>query len=105
VRRPEPIALHVKALAHVDRNEQEAATDTLSQLVREVPDYLPGLLERALLHVRQGERLAATKLMREVLRRAAALPAGAMVAGPEPLPAQFFVRSAEDFLRPAGSDG
>jgi hypothetical protein len=101
----EPIQLHVQALAHVDRNEQEAATQLLTQLVGELPDYLPGLLERAMLHVRQGERLAATRLMREVLRRAAALPADEIVPGPEPLPARYFVKSAEDFLRPAVPGG
>ena len=71
----------------------------LTDLCRKAPDYLPGLLERALLHIRNGERSAATQLMRQVLKRAASLPADELVAGPEPLPAGFYSTSAEAFLR------
>ena len=95
----EPVALHLRALVHVERSNHPAAAQALSELVREAPDYVPGLLERALLHVRLGERAAATALMREVLRRTSALPADAVLAAPEPLPASFFVQSAEAFLR------
>ena len=95
----EPVALHLRALVHVERGNHPAAARALAELVREAPDYVPGLLERALLHARLGERAAATSLMREVLRRSAALPGDQLVAAPEPLPASFFVQSAEAFLR------
>ena len=98
-RAAEPVALHLRALVHVERGNHSAATRALTELVREAPDYVPGLLERALLHVRLGERAAATSLMREVLRRSAALPGDELVAAPEPLPASFFVQSAQAFLK------
>ena len=98
-RAAEPVALHLRALVHVERGNHPAAARALTELVREAPDYVPGLLERALLHVRLGERAAATSLMREVLRRSVALPGDELVAAPEPLPASFFVHSAEAFLR------
>jgi chemotaxis methyl-accepting protein methylase len=98
-RTPEPIALHLRALVLVERGQHLAAARALGDLVQKAPDYVPGLLERALLHVRQGERSAATRLMREVLRRASALDEDEGVAGPETLPARFYVQSAEAFLR------
>ncbi len=98
-RTPEPIALHLRALVLVERGQHLAAARALGELVQLAPDYVPGLLERALLHVRLGERTAATRLMREVLRRASALPEDDPVAGPEPLAARFFVQSAEAFLK------
>jgi chemotaxis methyl-accepting protein methylase len=98
-RTPEPIAQHLRALVLVERGQHLAAARALGELVQLAPDYVPGLLERALLHVRLGERTAATRLMREVLRRAQALPEDELVAGPEPLAARFFVQSAEAFLR------
>ena len=98
-RTPEPIALHLRALVLVERGQHLAAASALDELVQLAPDYVPGLLERALLHVRLGERNAAARLMREVLRRAAALPEDELVAGPEPLSARFFVQSAEAFLK------
>jgi chemotaxis protein methyltransferase CheR len=101
-RTPEPIALHLRALVLVERGEHLAAARALAELVQKAPDYLPGLLERALLHVRLGERTGATRLMREVLRRAAALDEDEGIVGPETLPARFFVQSAEAFLRGPG---
>jgi hypothetical protein len=64
-----------------------------------VPDYVPGILERALLHVRMGEKTAASTLMREVLRRTDKLPGDEMLPGPEPLPVSFYRESAQTFLR------
>jgi hypothetical protein len=63
-----------------------------------VPDYVPGILERALLHVRNGEPTAAASLMREVLRRTEKLPLEQLLAGPEELPVSFYRRSAQTFL-------
>ncbi len=96
---PEPVALHLKALVLIERGDKAVAEQTLSELTARVPDYVPGLLERALLHVRLGQRNAAVTLMREVLRRTDKLPPDALLPGPEPLPVSFYRDSAQTFLR------
>jgi chemotaxis methyl-accepting protein methylase len=96
---PEPVALHLRALVHIERGERKRAQQELSDLARQVPEYVPGILERALLHVRLGEKAAATSLMREVLKRTEKLPGDDMLPGPEPLPVSFYRDSAETFLR------
>jgi chemotaxis protein methyltransferase CheR len=98
-RPPEPVALHLRALVHIERGEKKRAEAELGELAKQVPDYVPGILERALLHVRLGERTAATSLMREVLRRTEKLPADELLPGPEPLPVSFYRDSAQTFLR------
>ena len=99
---PEPVALHLRALVHIERGEKAVAQRALADLCAQVPDYVPGILERALLHVRQGERAAAAQLMREVLRRTERLPLDEELPGPEPLPVRFYRESAATFLRGAG---
>ncbi len=101
VRPPEPIALHLRALVHIERGEKKVAERELNTLAQQVPDYVPGILERALLHVRMGEKSAATSLMREVLRKTEKLPADEVLPGPEPLPVSFYRDSAQTFLRSA----
>jgi chemotaxis protein methyltransferase CheR len=98
---PEPVALHLRALVHIERGEKKRAEKELTELARQVPDYVPGILERALLHVRMGEKSAASKLMREVLKRIEKLPADEVLAGPEPAPVSFYRDSAQTFLRSA----
>jgi hypothetical protein len=102
VRPPEPIAIHLRALVHIERGEKKTVEKELVELTKQVPDYVPGILERALLHVRLGERSAAAQLMREVLRRIDKLPADELLAGPEPLPVSFYRESAQAFLRSRG---
>jgi chemotaxis protein methyltransferase CheR len=102
---PEPVALHLRALVHIERGEKAVAQRALTDLCAQVPDYVPGILERALLHVRQGERAAAAQLMREVLRRTERLPLDEELPGPEPLPVRFYRESATTFLRGAGGGG
>ena len=97
-RPPEPVAVHLRALVQVERGERKLAESALAELVRLVPDYLPGILERALLHARQGERTAAAALMREVLRRTTGLPPDDLLPGPEPLPVRFYRDSAQSWL-------
>ena len=70
----------------------------LEALVKQLPDYLPGLLELALLRERNGSRAAAYPLMRAVHARAAELPPDQIVEGPEPLPARFYKASADAYL-------
>jgi chemotaxis protein methyltransferase CheR len=96
---PEPVAMHLKALVLIERGDKAVAEQTLSELIARVPDYVPGLLERAMLHVRLGQRNAAVTLMREVLRRTDQLPPDALLPGPEPLPVSFYRDSAQTFLR------
>jgi len=98
VRPAEPVALHLRALMHIERGEKKRAEKELTDLARQVPDYVPGILERALLHVRMGEKSAASKLMREVLKRIEKLPGDEVLAGPEPLPVSFYRDSAQTFL-------
>ncbi|HEY5675179.1 MAG TPA: CheR family methyltransferase [Myxococcales bacterium] len=95
----EPVALHLRALVHIERGDRKVAERELNDLARKVPDYVPGILERALLHVRMGEKSAATALMREVLRRTDSLPEEELLPGPEPLPVSFYRDSAQTFLR------
>jgi chemotaxis protein methyltransferase CheR len=95
----EPVALHLRALVHIERGDRKVAEKELNDLARKVPDYVPGILERALLHVRMGEKSAATTLMREVLKRTEKLPEGELLPGPEPLPVSFYRDSAQTFLR------
>ena len=98
----EPVALHLRALVHIERGAQKLAEQELQDLLALAPDYLPGILERALLHARLGERSAAAALMREVVRRAQALPEGELIPGPEPLPLRFYLDSAQAWLQGAG---
>ena len=100
---PEPIAIHLRALVSIERGERRTAKAALEELSLRVPDYLPGILERALMHIRQGERAAATQLMRDVLRRTEKMAAEDLVPGPEPLPVEFYRSSAEQFLRFRGA--
>jgi len=103
-RPPEPVALHLKALVHIERGDRELADRELAALNALVPDYVPGLLERALLHQRLGERSAASALMRQVLQRISQLQRDELLAGPEPLPVGFYRDSAETFLRTGRGD-
>ena len=98
---PEPVALHLRALVHIERGEKKRAEKELNDLAEKVPDYVPGILERALLHVRLGERNAASTLMREVLKRIEKLPGDELLPGPEPLPVSFYRDSAQTFLKSA----
>ena len=100
-RPPEPVAVHLRALVHIERGEKKLAEQELIELTALAPDYLPGILERALLHSRLGERTAAAQLMREVLQRTQGLPAEQLLAGPEPLPVSFYRDSARSYLRGA----
>jgi chemotaxis protein methyltransferase CheR len=97
----EPVALHLRALVHIERGDKKVAERELDDLARQVPDYVPGILERALLHVRMGEKSVASSLMREVLKRTEGLASHDVLPGPEPLPVSFYRDSAQTFLRSA----
>jgi hypothetical protein len=80
------------------------AESQLDDLVMQYPDYLPGLLELALLRERRGARAAAYPLMRAVYSRAARLPPDQLVEGPEALPARFYKASADAYLNQGAAE-
>lgn len=94
----EPLVLHLEALQLMERGADRDAMGVLDELVLAAPQYVAGLLERALLYQRQNAMQAARVLMNQVLELARARPADEELPGPEPLPARFYVESAEAFL-------
>ena len=98
----EPSVLHLAALELIEQGDDARAEDALGSLQAAAPDYVPGLLERALLCSRTGRRQASLDYMRAVLRLACELPPDASVEGPQVLPARFYVASAEAFLERVG---
>lgn len=94
----EPLVLHLEALLLMERGADRDATRVLDELVLAAPEYVAGLVERALLYQRQNSPEAATALMRRVASLAGARPVDEELPGPEPLPARFYVESAEAFL-------
>lgn len=95
---PVPARLHLNALERIEEGDEAGATAVLEALVRQAPDYLPGLLELALLRERSGAREAAVPLMRTLRSRAERLPPDQLVDGPEALPARFYQASADAYL-------
>lgn len=95
---PVPSRLHLNALERIEEGDEAGATAVLEALVRQSPDYLPGLLELALLRERCGAREAAVPLMRNLRTRAERLPPDQLVDGPEALPARFYQASADAYL-------
>lgn len=93
-----PSQLHLEALERIEQGDMVRATLMLEELVKQYPDYLPGLLELALLRERSGSRSEAYPLMRAVHARAAVLPPDQIVEGPESLPARFYKASADAYL-------
>ncbi len=95
---PEPVAVHLRALSHIERGEVQEAETILSKLCLLVPDYVPGLMEHAMLKMRAGRRREARELMEDILLRTGAMQPDRTIAGPEPLPARFYSDSARAFL-------
>ncbi|NTX15798.1 methyltransferase domain-containing protein [Myxococcus sp. CA056] len=95
---PPPARLHLEALERIEGGDVDGASAVLESLVRQAPDYLPGLLELALLRERSGAREAAVPLMRALRMRAERLPPDQLVDGPEALPARFYQASADAYL-------
>jgi chemotaxis protein methyltransferase CheR len=95
---PPPSRLHLNALERIEEGDEAGAMAVLEALVRQSPDYLPGLLELALLRERSGAREAAVPLMRTLRSRAERLPPDQLVDGPEALPARFYQASADAYL-------
>jgi chemotaxis protein methyltransferase CheR len=105
----DPIAIHLDALEALETGQHGRVDGALARLLAAAPDYVPGIFEMALLHLRAGETANATARMREVLTRIEKLPADAIVAGPEDLPASYYRSAAQAslvrFQAAAGRDG
>ncbi|MET0405229.1 MAG: CheR family methyltransferase [Cystobacter sp.] len=95
---PSPVRLHTEALQRIEGGDEAGAAQTLEALLQQFRDYLPGMLELALLRERAGAREAAFALMHNVRESASRLPPDLIVEGPEPLPARFYRASADAFL-------
>ncbi|MFT3836908.1 MAG: CheR family methyltransferase [Myxococcaceae bacterium] len=98
------VVLHLSAIARRDGADLRGSADLLDELCSRYPNYLPGLLDRALLHARLGERSRAETVMRRLAELARAWPSGRQVEGPELLGAEYYLESASAWLaRPRGA--
>jgi chemotaxis methyl-accepting protein methylase len=91
-------ALHRTALLSIETGGRGSAEKALVELTRAYPDYVPGILERALGHVRKGDAQGATHWMNEVMKRIASLPDDHVIAGLEDLPVAFYRETARTYL-------
>jgi hypothetical protein len=95
---PTPVGLHVVALRLIEGGDIANARRILDDLCASSPDYVPGLVERALLLARQGELGIATSVMRDVVARTDRIDTEQILPGPEPLPVGFYRGAAQSFL-------
>jgi len=95
---PDPVAVHCRVLELVERHELAQAARVLDELLREVPDYLPGMLERALLCHRAHDQARTRALMSEIVARTERVSPDALVDGPEQLSVSYYRISAQAFL-------
>jgi chemotaxis methyl-accepting protein methylase len=92
------LALHRSALMWIEIGGRGSAEKALAELNRSYPNYLPGILERALAHVRKADHANATTWMREVLRRCEGRKDDELVPGLEDLPIEFYRETARAYL-------
>ncbi len=99
------IALHRSALMWIELGGRSSVDKALFELNRLYPDYVPGLLERALLHARKGDRAGAVTWMNEVLRKTEGMPEDRIVLGLEELPVSFYRDIAQAYVDDTGREG
>jgi chemotaxis methyl-accepting protein methylase len=92
------LALHRRALMWIETGGRGSADKALAELNRAYPDYVPGILERALAHARNGDTQTAARWMTEVMTRIEGLPDDQIIAGLEELPVAFFRETARTYL-------
>ncbi len=92
------LALHRNALMWIEMGGRGSADKALAELNRVYPEYVPGILERALAHARKGDSAGAAKWMTEVMKRVEGLPDDQIVVGLEELPVAFYRDTARTFL-------
>jgi hypothetical protein len=96
---PDPaLALHRNALMWIEMGGRGSADKALAELNRVYPEYVPGILERALAHARKGDAAGAAKWMTEVMKRVDGLPDDQIIAGLEDLPVAFYRETARTYL-------
>jgi chemotaxis protein methyltransferase CheR len=94
----EPLVLHLRALSHIESGDPAGAAAILAELNAAAPDYIPGLMERALLHLRSGERQVARTWLRRVLEHTDRFDGREVLVGPEPAPVRFYRDSVRALL-------
>lgn len=94
----DPVRAHLQALERLDGGDRRGAEALLRQLSKAMPDYIPGVVETALLRARSGDAAGACELMSHVLRLATGRSKNEVLPGPENLPLRFYVASAEALL-------
>ena len=95
---PAALALHRSALLWVELGGRGSAEKALVQLNKDFPDYVPGLLERALACIRKGDRAGAKTWAAEVVKKLDGVPDDQPIAGLEELPASFYRDTAKTFV-------
>jgi chemotaxis methyl-accepting protein methylase len=104
---PQPVVpqaalkLHRSALMWVEIGGRTSADKALAELNRKFPDYLPGILERALTYVRRGDQTNAIVWMKEVQKKAEGRTDDELVPGLEELPISFYREAARAYLERA----
>jgi chemotaxis methyl-accepting protein methylase len=91
-------ALHRSALLWLENGGRGSAEKALAELTRAFPDYVPGIMERALAHMRKGDAEGAKYWMTEVMKRVEGLPDDQIVEGLEDLPVAFYRDTAHTYL-------
>jgi chemotaxis protein methyltransferase CheR len=97
----DPIALHLRILEQMERENDREAEGQLKQLCRQFPDYLPGLYESALWNARNERKTRAQELMGEIQRRLQSRGARETILGPQDLTVDFYRISIRSFLKRA----
>jgi chemotaxis protein methyltransferase CheR len=92
------LALHKNALMWIEVGGRGSAEKALAELTRTYPDYVPGILERALAYVRRGDAAGAAKWMSEVVKRVEGMPDDKIIVGLEELPVAFYRETARTYL-------
>ncbi|HEY5947066.1 MAG TPA: CheR family methyltransferase [Kofleriaceae bacterium] len=92
------LELHKSALVWIEMGVRGSADKVLAELNRAYPDYVPGILERALAHARKGDAAGAAKWMTEVVKRVEGLPDDQLIVGLEELPVAFYRDTARTYL-------
>jgi chemotaxis protein methyltransferase CheR len=90
--------VHLRALACIEAGLHDDAARWLDALRRGAPDYLPAVLEEALLYVRLGDDARATRGMHEVIARTEGRDASDAVQGPETLTVAYYRNAANAFF-------
>jgi chemotaxis methyl-accepting protein methylase len=96
------LALHRSALLWIEIGGRGSVEKALVELNRKFPNYVPGLLERALAHVRKGDHAGARTWMTDVLKHLEGVPDDHPIAGLEELPASFYRDTARTYVDGAG---